>query len=536
MEPNQRMMNDPSNQPLLVGKLRETLQAQCAGETVDCVETHISYVLLTKTHAYKIKKAVNLGFLDFRSLARRRAFCERELKLNRRFSSKMYESVVPVCGTPEQPQWGGMGEPIEFALKMRAFPQACRADMLLHQGLFGCGEVDKLAQLLAANHQFGASSSLAEYGSREIVASQLAQVGARLCDLARLTEHGAHASWLTTWCADEVERHADEMERRRASGYVRDCHGDLHLANMVLQHGELSFFDCIEFDDTLRFIDVLNDLAFPVMDLQARGRSDLSWRLLNAYLERTGDYAGLLLLPLYVVYRAMIRAQVALLQREAEPGDGATQGAPSCGDYLQVALCWARPAAPFLILMHGFSGSGKTTISQEILQRCTAVRLRSDVERKRLQQQGRMAAAPKPAELADPYSDDFTVATYGHLLRLAEVLLLAGYRVVVDACFLLMAQRFAFRQLAASRKVFFEIVDVRAGESLMRERIRKRLAAGSDASEADLQVLEHQLKHHQPFAADELLKVAVYESETGAMPSAWGARRLCENLLERLGN
>ena len=531
-------MSTSPNQRVLIDNLRKLLESAVGGRSVCLLETHISYVLLAGEHAFKIKKAVDLGFLNFQSLTQRHFFCDRELKLNRRFSPQIYEDVLPITGSPEFPVLGGPGEPIEFAVKMRQFPQTCRVDMMLHNGEFKTGHVDALAVKMAAYHQYADRKLVeAKHGGRKVVAAQLSDAASNLLRLSEKSMEYKEAEWLSGWCANEIHRLAGALEQRLKDGQVRDCHGDLHLANIVTLDGEVSFFDCIEFDDALRYIDVMNDLAFPVMDLQAHGRADLAQRLLNAYLELTGDYAGLEVLRLYVVYRALIRAQVALLQQGSAQSAIAYENGPGQRAYLDVAMSWAQPQKPFLMLMHGYSGSGKTAVSQEILQVCGAVRLRSDVERKRLLQRGvHIEVGSKLAEKA--YSREFTLMTYLYLLHLAQALLDGGYSVIVDACFLRLDQRQLFHQLAAQRQIPFEIVDVHADENIMRGRIRKRMSEGKDASDADLSVLDGQLKAHEPFTVEELSTVVSYESSVCPVnanrPKA--VRALLQSALDRMTN
>jgi predicted kinase len=260
---------------------------------------------------------------------------------------------------------------------------------------------------------------------------------------------------------------------------VRECHGDLHLANIVRLDTGIAAFDAIEFDPALRWIDVLDDAAFPVMDLAAHGRWDLAYRLLNRWLDATGDHDSLTMLRHAAVYRALVRGLVALLRAPRPAGAGA-------GDrYLDNARAWIEPGRPRLTIMHGLPGSGKTYHSQQLLERERAIRLRSDVERKRLSGLGQQASS-RAAGL-DIYTPAASGRTYERLLALARTALDAGFPVVLDAAFLRREDRERARTLARSLGVPFSIVPCEALPELLRERLRARQG---DASEADGGVLE----------------------------------------------
>src|SRR6266516_4567782 len=269
-------------------------------EQVTVLETHISYVLLTGRYAYKLKKAVDFGFLDFTTLAARRHFCEEELRLNRRLAPALYLDVVPITGSVDAPIVGGDGIAIEYAVKMGEFPQDALASGLLTRGELVPADIDALAAMVAAFH-----------GAIEVAAAG-AGFGAPEGILQRAQDN---CSALLPLLDDPAERaHAARRGaflRRVEEGFVRECHGDLHLGNIARIDGELTIFDCIEFNPALRWIDVMSEVAFTVMDLEDRGRADLSHRFLNAYLERTGDYSGLAVLRFYLVYRALVRAKIA---------------------------------------------------------------------------------------------------------------------------------------------------------------------------------------------------------------------------------
>ena len=472
-------------------------------------------MFLAGEHAYKIKKPVNLGFLDFSTLEKRRFFCEEELRLNRRTAPGLYLDVVAIVDSPAGPRVGGTGRAIEYALRMRRFSQEALADSVARRGELRATEAGAIAGAVAAFHAaIPAAPAESEYGSPGHVAAPALQNFEQLGGLVSDSGSRERLAELRDWTRRESSRLREVLAARKRGGFVRECHGDLHLGNIAFLDGRPMPFDCIEFDPELRWIDVMNEVAFLVMDLLEHKLDAAAWRFLNAYLEATGDYAGVRVLRYYLVYRAMVRAKIACI-RARQPGAGeAAQGRArgEYGDYLALAGSLAATARPGIVLMHGLSGSGKTTIAQAMLERIGAVRVRSDVERKRLH--GLAARARTHAEpYGGIYAPESTRLTYERLEEVARDVVEPGYSVVVDAAFLWRAERERFRSLARSIGVPFLIVSCRAPESTLRERIARREAAMSDASEAGVAVLENQLATEEPLGADELVHAATIESE-----------------------
>ncbi|WP_427914974.1 AAA family ATPase [Ramlibacter sp. MMS24-I3-19] len=278
------------------------------------------------------------------------------------------------------------------------------------------------------------------------------------------------------WLDAEQRKLSPMWDLRKAGGHVRECHGDLHLANIVRLDSGVAAFDAIEFDPALRWIDVLDDAAFPVMDLAAHGRWDLAFRLLNRWLDGTGDHEALPLLRHAVVQRALVRALAALMRHPHRAGAART--------YLDDAREWTQPAPKQLTIMHGLPGSGKTFVSQQLLERQRAIRLRSDVERKRLFDIP--AQASSRACGVDIYTPSASEHTYARLLERARIALAAGFPVILDAAFLQRRQREQARALARSLEVPFSIVSCEAPPDVLRSRLRAR---AGDVSEADAAVL-----------------------------------------------
>ena len=455
---------------------------------IELIETHISWVLLTGVYAYKIKKPVDLGFLDFSTLEKRKQDCLEELRLNRRLAPDYYLAVVAITGSPNQPRIGGSGEILEYAVKMRQFPADHTLDKLAERGELGNLQIDALAARLAHFHLV--ECAIAPVDSLWNLPQTIARpVEANFKVLQScLTDRALRLAELHEWCDTEHARLAPLMEQRR----VRECHGDLHLANLAWVDGQLIIFDCLEFDPALRWIDVISEVAFCYMDLLHRTLPQLAARFLNAWLEAAGDYQGVALLRYYTVYRALVRAKIAAISLNYAGVE----------DYLHLAEQLATHHAPLitppvLFITHGLSGSGKTTASQALLEKHGLIRLRSDVERKRLAGLDALAKGTL-------YTKENSRRIYQHLAELAEMLLQAGWSVIVDAAFLERAQRDLFRALALRLQIKLQIIDIQVEADILRERVRLRTKQGTDASDADLHVLEQQLATAGPLGADEL--------------------------------
>ncbi len=485
------MSADAAPTPALVQALRRQLGA--TGENVELIETHISWVLLAGDTAWKIKKPVRLGFLDFSSLAQRRHFCLEELRLNRRYAPGVYLDVVAISGTATAPALDGPGEAIEYALRMRRFaPRALLSEQLADATL-QASHIDALAQRMASLHLAADRASAdSPWGSAETVASQMRAL------LDPLQALGLDVSDLQVWLVAQTPRLAPLWRQRHEQGWVRECHGDLHLHNAVVLPDSVTAFDCIEFDPALRWIDVQSDVAFLAMDLCAHGRPGWAWRFVNAWLDASGDHAGVPVLRFYMVYRALVRTLVASLGTAA-----AARQQPAAASYLALARQLAlRPPPPRLWVTHGLSGSGKSFVTQGLLEALGAVRLRSDVERKRL---FGLAALQASADRMPGgiYGRDATQRTYEQLGVRAALLLRAGWPVIVDAACLRRSERDALRAVAAAAGVPCTLLDCQADITTLRQRVQERLQRGDDPSEADVAVLEHQLTIDEPLTPEE---------------------------------
>lgn len=457
--------------------------AERHGAAVQRVETHISWLLLCGEHAYKLKKSVALGFLDFTDPAARRHFCEEELRLNRRLAPSLYLAVRPVCGTPAAPVLDGPGPVLDHVLCMRRFADDALLATRLAEGRLDTATVQALARRLARFHRSApAAPPGAPWGQAAQVEEALQAVVQRLQQAT-----GAARPELEAALAAQRPAWHQAWARRHAAGAVREGHGDLHLANTVLLEDGPTAFDALEFDPALRWIDPASDLAFLTMDLAVRGRPDLAAAARDAWLEEGGDWEALTVWRGYEIYRALVRALVAALQGPGHPGP----------DYLGWACARAgeRPR-PRLLITHGLSGAGKSTWSQALLQATGAVRLRSDVERKRLA--GLAPLDDSRRHGLDLYTPEHTARTFDVLLQRAEAALHAGWPVVVDAAFLRVAERARFAALAARLGLPWRVLDCQRPEAERARRLVQRQARGDDPSEAGVALLARQAALAEP--------------------------------------
>ena len=475
----------------------------CAGApgASGLIETHLSSLLLAGAQVYKLKKPIVTGFVDFSTLEARHEACEQELRLNRRTAPRWYLSVVAVrqTATGVRITLAGdnsvAGAPVlDWAVHMRRFDDSQRLDRLAQRGELTGEMIDRLAETVARFHAQQVPAPPG-YGRAEATRHWARE---NLAELAALVQGDADrqaVSALQRWTEQRGAALAGLMDLRCRTGHVREVHGDLHLGNIVWSGGAPVLFDALEFNDSLRHIDTLGDLAFCFMDLQAQGLPRLAWRFISNALEASGDWAALPLLAWWAVYRAAVRAKVALLG--AAGSDGPAQRLALDGQvrrYLAVAagLAGLAPAEPEasglrLVLMFGLAGAGKSTVAAALAERLGAVRLRSDVERKRL-----FGASPTARTVPGLYSLDATRRTYERLQELAHEALGAGVSVVVDAASLRRSERDGMRAVAAQHGADFTLLVCTAPPDVLQARLQLRQRANNDASDATPEVLSFQ--------------------------------------------
>ena len=476
----------------LIASLQNESLYPHAIEKFSVQETHISSVILTGEFAYKFKKPVNFGFLDFSTLAKRKFFCEEELRLNQRLAPQLYLEVVPVSGTVYEPVLGKNHKPIEYCVKMKEFPQSAQLDRVLQQHGLKNDHVDQLASTVASFHQHAAQAgSDSDYGSPLQIHQPVLENFSHILRSVSNPELITRLEKLKQWCQQRFEQLETTFIDRKQHGFIREGHGDMHLRNIALIDNEVVLFDCLEFNPELRWVDTISDIAFLVMDLEDRNQTALAWRFLNRYLEISGDYTGAELLDYYKVYRALVRAKVDAIRlgQDHLSNDEKQNTLSDFTNYLELAEKDAHRDKPALILTRGVSGSGKSYYSQQLLEEITAIRIRSDVERKRLY----------PESGQQRYSDAANQHTYQYLQSQAESLCRSGYNLIIDATFLNNDFIQPFKQLAATNNFSFVILEFSASPATLQQRIRQR---HGDDSEATVNIMQQQLQHWQELSGD----------------------------------
>lgn len=471
---------------------------------IELIETHISWVILTGDFAYKIKKPVNFGFLDFSTLEKRHSCCLNELRLNRRLAAAIYLEVVAISGTPDRPVLAAHGEAFEYAVKMAQFPQSAQLDFMLAAGKLKSEHMNAIAAMVAEFHQriARADDSMA-YGNSDVIYQPVAENFCQIREHLDITPYARTLAELESWSQAAFDQLQSVFAQRKRDGFVRECHGDMHLRNLVWLENGPTAFDCIEFNADLRWIDVISEVAFLVMDLQDRQQPQLASRFLNSYLEATGDYAGLAVMPFYLCYRAVVRAKVDALRLAQTnlTNEQRQQTRAEFASYLRLASTYTQKSAAKLIIMRGLSASGKSTVSRQLVDAMGMIRIRSDVERKRLFSVSLDPEIKASSNIdASIYSASASSQTYAKLAELARQVINSGFSVIVDAVFLKQEQRQPFQQLAERSGAAYLILEISAPEAILRQRISEKR---HDVSDADLAVLEHQLAHWKPLPEDE---------------------------------
>lgn len=491
----------PPTEALVTGMLEAAAYPHPAAD-LQMIETHLSWVFLAGEYAYKVRKPIKLDFVDFSTLHARQIDCEEECRLNRRLAPALYLGVVPISQDTATGavRVNGQGSPCEYAVRMRRFAQRDVLSAMAHEGRLGADEIDALADRIAAFHAAApVCTPNSDDGTYASIRRTLTECAAGTSALSPEPHLAAATTLLLCQHADRLEA---TFASRRRSRHIRECHGDLHLANIVLMNGLPTPFDCLEFSPSLRWIDTMYDTAFVFMDLHAAGLHGLAYRLLNRYLERYGDYAGLAVLPFYASMRALVRARVHLERAHqlSEAPELAVKLRGEAHRMLELSRELLCRNDACLLLMHGLSGSGKSTRACQLAEAEGMIRVRSDVERQRV------SHAP-----VDRYLPRAIERTYRRMAAICKLGAAAGFPMIADATFLSERQRDRFFALGRRLGVAVAIADCVADVDTLRMRIRRRMRGGIDASEADLHVLEGQIATQQPLNMEERAHVVPSE-------------------------
>ncbi len=477
-------------------------------EPIQLIQTHVSYVFLTGDYAYKVKKPVNFGFLDFSTLEARQHFCLEEIRMNQPIAPEIYLEVLPVSQSENRFVLGSGDQPVEYVLKMCQFPQETLFINMFEQGKLNTPQMEELGRVVAQFHaktqtndyirSFGEVSKI-----REAIDENYQQTEKYIGGPQTQQQYDETQQFTDTFFAEQQ----DLFATRRDHDWIRECHGDLHLRNICHWPDKIQLFDRIEFNEPFRFVDVMYDVAFTVMDLEARGRKDLGNAFLNTYIEHTGDWEGLQVLPLYLSRQAYVRAKVTsfLLDDPGVPDEAKQEAVEVASGYYRLAWEYTKTNQGRLILMSGLSGSGKTTVARQLARHIGAIHIRSDAVRKHLagipiEQQGG----------ADLYTPEMSDKTYGRLLELGIKLASLGFPVILDAKY----DRQVFRQeaiqaaraiassnaQAESSQLPVQIIHCTAPETVLRDRL---LSRSDDISDATADLLTQQQAAAEPFTETE---------------------------------
>jgi aminoglycoside phosphotransferase family enzyme/predicted kinase len=470
---------------------------------IHLAQTHVSCVFLTGDTVYKVKKPVDFGFLDYSTPELRRRYCEEEVRLNRRLCPDIYLETTPLTLQQDCLRVGGAGEPVDWAVRMRQLRAEEMLPARLAAGTLGVAEIDRIAQRLAAFHKDAyTDASIAAYGKPDVIFDV---IGFTLDSMDRVALDPDYAATRQELRASLFGARTREalFHRRVEEGRLRDCHGDLRLQNICLDpryDDGIQIFDCIEFNDELRYIDTAADIAYLAMDLDLAGRPDLRARLIGAYEAAAEDASLRDVLPFYMIYRACVRANIALMaaaESELTPPERKAHREMAAAAY-GLARCYAhRRDRPALLIMRGFSGCGKTELARELSRRLPALHLSTDRVRKEL------AGAPMTEQLdAAYYTPEQRARVYGELRRRAEGILREGEHVILDATFQTESEIQAAAELAHATGAEFRIVDCRCPDAIIRERLLAR-SRDRSASDADLAVYLAQRDRYRLLSPDD---------------------------------
>jgi hypothetical protein len=452
-------------------------------QPVELIQTHVSYVLLTGDYVYKVKKPVNFGFLDFSTLEKRHHFCQEELRLNQRGAAELYLEVIPLTHTAGQFHLEGEGEAVEYCVKMRQFPQSALLTEVYERGELTEELLERLAEVLAQFHQNAAINDyIRSFGEvnqiRQAIDENYEQTEKYIGGPQTQEQFDQTRAYTNRLFAEQEAL----FNRRIEQDMIRECHGDVHLRNIALWQNKVLLFDCIEFNEPFRFVDVMFDIAYIIMDLDFRERQDLSNLFLNAYVEQMGDWEGLQVLPLYLSRQSYVRAKVTsfLLDDPSVPESVKQECHKTAARYYQLAWEYTRSQPGRLILMAGLSGSGKSTAARHLAHKLGAVHIRSDAVRKHL------AGVPLTKRAgAEVYSPEMNQKTYDRLLNLGIALAAQGYSVILDAKYDRQPLRQAVIDQAEAHQLPLYICHCTAPISVLQERLNTRDGDISDAT-ADL--------------------------------------------------
>lgn len=504
-------MVDVSLPPLIQQMLQPEFYPHPVQSPIELVQTHVSYVLLTGEFAYKVKKPVDFGFLNYGTLERRQHFCEEELRLNQRAAAPIYIAALPISKKGESFVLGSEEQIVEYVVKMRQFPQSALLSQLFERGELTEALLQQLAVAIANFHQRAETNNyIRAFGTVESIRQSIDENYEQTEDFIGGPQTQRQFDETKAYTNHFFATRQDLFQQRMEQDEIRACHGDLHLNNICYWQEQFLLFDCIEFNEPFRFVDVMFDIAYIIMDLTVQGRRDLAAIFLNHYVEQTGDWAGLQVLPLYVSRQSYVRAKVTsfLLGEPSLAAEAKRATSDKAAKYYTLAWSYLQPQQGRLLLMSGLSGSGKSTVARELSRQLGAVHIRSDAVRKHL------AGMPLNQRGDDAlYTPEMTQQTYERLVDLGILLARQGNTVILDAKF----DREATRQIAIAQAqaaaLPLTIVHCEAPFAVLKQRVQQRTG---DIADANLAVLDKQ--HLDPFTPSERIFVTTVDTTQPLSP------------------
>ena len=464
--------------------------------TVELVQTHVSWIFLTDTHAFKLKKPVNFGFLDFSTVDRRRFYCNEELRLNRRLCPDIYEAVVELRESPAGIAFLGGGPIIDYAVMMKRLPADHMLDRMVESGEVTTADMRNVAAVISKFHAEALGTPyISGFGSLEKILFNWRENFEQLMPFNTSTLPDVEREAIQSWVMNFAETNRDLLDRRVEQGFIRECDGDLHLENICLVDDRVYIFDCIEFNERFRFCDTAADIAFLLMDLDFHNRSDLADVVITSYSTASGDLELAKLIDFYKIYRAVVRGKVESfrLNDKGIPPDSHDMALKRAIRYFSLARGYIERLRlrPTLFITCGTMGCGKSTLAEQLAFELGIKVYNSDFIRKSI------AGLPPETAVREKYgqglyADSSSEKTYRELEQLAECELAAGNSVIIDASFRNAEKRAIFAELAALRRVGFVILMVSCDESEQKKRLKERSARDHSVSDGRIDLLELQ--------------------------------------------
>nr|CAD5982638.1 putative protein Rv2004c [Planktothrix pseudagardhii] len=468
-------------------------------EPIELLQTHISFIVLTGEYVYKLKKIVDFGFLDYSTLEKRHYFCEQELHMNQQQAPELYLEVLPIIEIGDRFQFGDNQNPaVEYALKMRQFPEENLLINLFAQDKLTIKEMEELGKVVAEFHQScPTNDEILKFGEIAQIRHSIDgnyQKTQKYIGCCQTQEQYEQTKQYTDSC---FETHDAIFKSRIENRWIRECHGDLHLKNICIYQDKILLFDRIEFNQEFRFVDVIYDVAFVAMDLEGRGRADLGNRFLNSYIEQTGDWEGLQLLPFYLTRQAYVRAKVnsLILDDPAVAEEQKETAQQEATQYYKLAWQYTRRSSGGIVMMSGLSGSGKSTTARKLSKRLNAIHIRSDAVRKHL---ANVPLYEKGEE--EIYTPEMTEKTYKRLLELGLLLAKQGFWVILDAKYDQQERRGEVIETCNTHQLPLQIIECTAPMDILQDRLQQRQG---DIADATVDLLTSQQAKAQPFTDDE---------------------------------